>query len=90
MTVKEEDLERFAVILARTLQQARSVSDSQHYDHHRWITAKIERENAWRKFWDDMRAHLVRWGMVGALSGLFYALWLGVKAWVRVWLKTEL
>lgn len=65
---------------AEKLQQARSVSDSEHYDHHRWITAKIARENAMRAFWEDMRKHVIKWGAVSLVSGIGYALWLGFKA----------
>lgn len=85
MTINDDEAERLAHIFTKVLQQSRSVPDQTHYDHHKWITAQIDRDDAWRKFWDDMRAHVVKWGMVGALSGFFYALWLGVKAWAKQW-----
>lgn len=79
----EADAEKFAVIFARVMQQARSVSDSEHYDHHRWITAQIQAEQERKKFWQDMRAHVTRWGMIGALTGLASACYFAVEAWVR-------
>jgi len=82
--ISEEDAEMLAVKLARALQQARSVSDSEHYDHHRWITERIDKEKSRRKFWDAMTEHTVKWGMISLFSGLFYALWLGMKAWAKI------
>lgn len=78
--VTETDVEKLAIAIARALQQARSVSDSEHYDHHRWITAKIARENAWTAFWEDMRRHVIKWGAVSLITSAGYALWLGTKA----------
>ena len=77
--MKEQEAEYLAIAIAKALQQARSVSDSEHYDHHRWITEKIKHEQAMRKFWEDMRVHCVKWGMISVLSGTFYAAWLGAK-----------
>lgn len=70
--------------IAEAMQQARSVSDSEHFDHHRWITERIQKEKARRKFYEEMSAHALKWGMLSFLSGVFYALWLGVKAWAHV------
>ena len=81
--MKEEDAERLSVAIARALQQSRSVSDSEHFDHHKWISAKIERENAMREFWQDMSAHVSKWGAISLITGMAYALWLGVKAAVK-------
>lgn len=82
----EEELERVAERLslsfARALQQARSVSDSEHYDHHIWVSQRIQHEKSMTRFWEDMRDHLAKWGMVGAVSCIGYALWL--------WLKQEI
>lgn len=77
--MNHEDAEILATAIAKALQQARSVSDSEHYDHHQWITERIEREKTWRKFWEKMTEHLANWGMISLISGLLYALWLGVK-----------
>lgn len=82
--ISEEDADMLVLKFAHALQQARSVSDSEHYDHHRWITEKIEREQAMRKFWQAMHEHAMKWGMISALSGIFYALWLGIRAWTHL------
>lgn len=75
----EERAELFARKLAETLQQARSVSDSEHYDHHRWITMQIRKEEARAKFWEEMIKHVARWGILAVVSSTFLALWLGAK-----------
>lgn len=79
----EEQMEQFALALAKALQQARSVSDSEHYDHHVWITERINREKAWREFWEKMRDHVAKWGAVSVLSAIGYALWLGAQEWAK-------
>lgn len=82
--MKEADAEVLAIAVAKALQQARSVSDSEHYDHHRWITERIESEKAKRLFWEDMHKHAIKWGMISVFTGLAYALWLGIKAWLQL------
>ena len=77
-----EDIEHLAIAIAKALQAARSVSDSEHYDHHRWITAKIEREHAWRRFWDQLSEHVAKWGAISLISAAGYAFYLGLKALV--------
>lgn len=77
--MKEHDVEALAIAIAKALQQARSVSDSEHYDHHVWITERINRERAWREFWEKMLEHAAKWGMISLLSGIFYALYLGAR-----------
>ena len=76
-------MERFAKIMANAFQQARSVSDSEHYDHHRWLAERIKREQAKRQFWEDMQGHVAKWGAISIISGVFYAIWLGVKQLLR-------
>ena len=82
--MEEADAEKIAIAIAKALQQARSVSDSEHYDHHRWITEKIRREQAWRIFWEKMGEHAAKWGMLSLLSFAFYAFYLGVKAVMHI------
>ncbi len=72
-----------AIAIARALQQARSVSDSEHYDHHIWITEKIKRERMEMErhrsaalFWQRMHGHAVSWGMASVLTAALYAAWL--------------
>lgn len=81
--MKEDDVEKIAIAIARALQQARSVSDSEHYDHHRWISERINKEKARRVFWEEMQKHVSKWGAISILSGLFYGLWLGLKQVLR-------
>lgn len=77
--IHPEDIDSLARAFAEALQQARSVSDSEHFDHHKWITARIEKEGARRLFWDEMTKHVVKWGVIGVVSGLLYALYLGIR-----------
>lgn len=74
-----EDAEMLAQKFAEKLQQSRSVSDSEHFDHHRWITERIDSEKARRAFWEEMTKHVAKWGSVAILSFIFYALWLAAK-----------
>lgn len=64
---------------AHAMQQMRSVSDSEHYDHHRWLTERIERDQARRLFWEEMQKHVAKWGSVAILSFIFYGIWLAAK-----------
>jgi len=82
--ISEDDADMLAQKFAEKLQQSRSVSDSEHYDHHRWISSKIAKENARREFWEDMHKHVMKWGAISVITGLFYAAWLGFKQVVRV------
>lgn len=80
--VTSEDAEIIALAVTRALQQARSVSDSEHYDHHKWIEAQIESEK-WRKeFWRQMVMHVSKWGAVAILSSAPVAAYLIVKHWI--------
>ncbi len=82
--ISDADAEKLAQKFAEKLQQARSVSDSEHYDHHCWLTEKIEKEKARKKFYEQMQEHAIKWGMLSMLSGIFYALYLGVRAWLKI------
>ena len=77
--LSDEDVDRLAIAIARALQQARSVSDSEHYDHHVWISGRILADKARKEFWEDMHQHLMKWGAVTVISGGGYALYLGVR-----------
>lgn len=81
--ITEEEANLLAQKFAEKLQQARSVSDSVHFDHHMWLTERIAEDKARRVFWERMTEHVVKWGIISVLSALFYALYLGVKAWAK-------
>lgn len=87
MSMTEEEQNRFAekltMAMTTALQAARSVSDSIHYDHHQWLAAKIMREKEMLQLWKELRAHLAKWGMLGIASGLVYAIYLGVRVWLK-------
>lgn len=75
-----DEIETLSTAIAKALQQARSVSDSEHYDHHIWVKAQIAKEQKAAEFWGKMTEHVAKWGAVSVLSALFYALWLGIKS----------
>jgi hypothetical protein len=75
--------EKLSIAMVNALQQARSVSDSEHYDHHLWVTQRIQREQARAKFWTAMLEHVAKWGSVSVLSCIFYAIWLYIKQEIR-------
>lgn len=74
-----EEAEMVAQKFAEKLQQARSVSDSEHYDHHVWIKIRIEAEKAKLVFWEDLRRHVFKWGAISVISSGGYALYLGLR-----------
>jgi hypothetical protein len=74
--------EKLSETFAKALQQARPVSDSEHFDHHKWIVARMEKEKVRAEFWQKMLEHVTSWGAIAILSGIFYAVW--------VWAKQEL
>lgn len=75
----EEEMEKLAMIFAKTLQQARSVSDSEHFDHHRWISERIKHDQYRAIFWEKLCEHLAAWGAVAVITVVFYALWLYLR-----------
>lgn len=77
--LSEADADTLARAMVRALQQARSVSDSEHFDHHRWIVLKMKTERRRAEFWEKMFEHLVKVGAASVLSAAIYALYLGVK-----------
>lgn len=78
----EDEIDRFAIAIAKALQAARSVSDSEHYDHHKWITKKMKAEEARAEFWSAMADHVAKWGAISLVSALLFALWLGIKQYM--------
>ena len=77
--ITESEAEMLAQKFAEKMQQARSVSDSEHYDHHRWISERIKQTEARRVFWEEMHKHVSKWGSVAILSFVFYGIWLAAK-----------
>lgn len=75
--------EKLSVAMVKALQQSRSVSDSEHYDHHLWVTTHIEKEKRMAEFYSALLSHVVKWGSVSILTGIFYALWLFLKTELR-------
>ena len=75
----EQICERLSISIVTALEQARSVSDSEHYDHHLWVSQRIQREQALTKFWKAMFEHVMKWGAVSVVSCVFYAVWLYLK-----------
>ena len=79
----EKVCEKLSLAMVTALQQYRGVSDSEHYDHHLWVTQRIKREQTRAKFWQAMLEHVAKWGAVSIVSAVFYAFWLYVKHEVK-------
>lgn len=77
--LRPEELEHLATAIAKALQQARSVSDSEHYDHHRWIVQQIEKDRERAAFWRAMQTHVAKAGAWSVLTALGYAVYVGFK-----------
>lgn len=82
-TLSPLEADLIATAMVRALQQARSVSDSEHFDHHRWISEKIKTEQWRAQFWKQMVEHVAKWGVISVISALVYAFWLGFKVWSK-------
>lgn len=75
----EEICEKLSVAMVKALQQSRSVSDSEHYDHHLWVQTHIEKEKTRTAFYKMMIDHVAKYGAISIVTGLFYAVWLFLK-----------
>lgn len=82
--IHPDDIEAMALAFASVLQQARSVSDSEHFDHHRWVSMRILAERERELFWREMTKHVAKWGLIGTVSAAFYALYLGARILLKL------
>jgi hypothetical protein len=82
--VHPDDIEAIALAFSRSLQQARSVSDSEHFDHHKWVGGRIQAELERERFWRQMSEHAAKWGMLCILSAGAYALYLGARMMLKL------
>lgn len=78
--ITEADATRIAIAVARALQGARSVSDSEHWDHHQWISAQKEKERQRANFYAELRTHLAKGGAWGLVLVIVAVLAAGAKA----------
>lgn len=79
----EQQMEMLAKKFAETLQQSRSVSDSEHFDHHQWIAKRIIAEDARKKFYTSLSERLAEkslWALIGVVGVL---LWYGVGVAIK-------
>lgn len=75
--------EAAAVAAVKALQEAKFISDSDHYNHHAWISANIKAEEARAQLFDELKKHVAKWGTIGVLSAIFYGLYLAGKEALR-------
>lgn len=68
-----------ALAAVKALQQAKFISDNDHYNHHNWISAKIKSEESRAALFDELTKHVAKWGTIGVISFIFYGLYLAVK-----------
>lgn len=68
-----------ALAAVKALQQAKFISDSDHYNHHNWISSKIKSEEARAELFDELRKHVAKWGTIGVISFVFYGIYLAAK-----------
>lgn len=75
MTPEEEQEERFAQTVIRVMDKRRDMSEPEHKEHHEWIKAKKIKEEKMAEFWEAMKMHVLKWGILGSVSWIGYALW---------------
>lgn len=79
----EQEMEQLAAIMVRTISQARSVSDSEHYDHHRWIAGRIKADEWRADFWKQMVAHVAKVGIISLITASGVAAYLIMGRLIR-------
>lgn len=54
-----------------------------HYDHHDWIKIKMKKEQQRDEFCNDMRKHLAKFLITGALATIITVIWYAIKHWTH-------
>lgn len=67
----------------KALQEAKFISDQDHYNHHAWIASRVKAEEARTEFMRELTKHVAKWGTIGVLSCVFYGLYLVMVAAVK-------
>lgn len=61
------------------LREESYITDKEHTSHHVWIAAHIKKDEATTALLNKLTEHLLKWGMLGVVSGMFYGLVLLAK-----------
>lgn len=81
--MSEGDMQRMATSVAKAvameLDGRRSIDETTHQKQHNYIGIKMEKDKKWAEFWDALTKHIVKWGIIGAISVIGYALWYYIK-----------
>lgn len=74
--MEQEKLEALGQIIVKELEKSRTISDSEHSDHHQWLRMDIARrkkcQERRQKIIDSVMGSLLISGAVGVLSGAWY------------------
>ena len=74
-TLSDADVEAIAHEVSCVL----SVREETHREHHEFITALIRKEEQRGELYEKLKAHVIGWAVIGAITGLGYA----VLLWAR-------
>jgi hypothetical protein len=82
--MEKEDIEALAVAIAKILDDKHGemycpLNPQRRREDHEWILKRRRHEEAKTAMYNALSLHLAKWGMVGVLSAVFYALWLAFK-----------
>ena len=88
MKLTEEEQDAIARKVHETLQQSRSVSDSEHFDHHKWISERIKAEQERREFYARLTSRLAEKGLWAVLVVLVLLMGHGVESVVKTLMQT--
>jgi len=70
-----QDKEDFRDLVHEIFDKRRSIDDTTHAEDHAYIAICRKNVQKRKEFWEAMRVHLAKWGMLGVASWVFYALW---------------
>jgi len=73
MDIKEK--KEFIETLVKVLDDRRNVGEIEHREHHDWTKARIQMEEKKAEFWEAMKMHVLKWGILGSVSWIGYAIW---------------
>jgi hypothetical protein len=79
MALTPQEVDALSTALATALEKSGRQSSEAHADHHRFVEQLIEERQARTELWHELRDHLLKWGMIGVLTGLAAAVWFWLK-----------
>lgn len=81
--MNQQEIEAFVIGVVNELESRRDISRSDHREDHAWVRSKRLKEENMAKFWEAMRLHVIKWGVLGSITWVGYAVWYYFKHMVN-------